>query len=115
VDLYLRRSCSYLHRRTSGRVRNPERLASVVEIVRRAYNFIRPHARLQLGSRARTPAMVAGIFDRVLSWRSVFAWPAPPPKAAVVLARADPSHFVSQPGLRDVAEGSAEAIPTTQR
>jgi hypothetical protein len=90
-NLRLRRSCSYLHRRTSGRVRNPERLASVVEIVRCAYNFIRPHARLQLGRAARTPAMVAGIFDRVLSWRSVFAWPAPPPKPATFLARADPT------------------------
>jgi hypothetical protein len=70
--------------------RYPERLASVVEIVRCAYNFIRPHARLQLGRAARTPAMVAGIFDRVLSWRSVFAWPAPPPKPAAVLAHALP-------------------------
>jgi transposase-like protein len=91
LNLRLRRSCSYLHRRTSGRVRNPERLASVVEIVRCAYNFIRPHARLQLGHTARTPAMVAGIFDRILSWSSVFAWPAPPPKPASVLARALPT------------------------
>ena len=80
LNLHLRRSCSYLHRRTSGRVRNPERLASVVEIVRCSYNFIRPHARLRLGHQERTPAMQAGIFARVLSWRSVFAWPAPPPK-----------------------------------
>jgi hypothetical protein len=72
-------------------VRNPDRLANVVEIVRCSYNFIRSHARLQLGLRARTPAMVAGIFDRILSWRSVFAWPAPPPMPATVLARADPT------------------------
>jgi hypothetical protein len=85
LQLFLRRSCSYLHRRTSGPVRNPERLASVVEIVRCSYNFIRPRARLQLGRAARTPAMVAGIFDRVLSWSSVFAGPAPPPKPATVL------------------------------
>jgi hypothetical protein len=91
LNLRLRRSCSYLHRRTSGRVRNPERLASVVEIVRCSYNFIRPHARLQLGMRMRTPAMVARIFDRVLTWRSVFAWPVPAPRPAVVLARADPT------------------------
>jgi transposase-like protein len=91
LNLHLRRSCSYLHRRTSGRVRNPERLASVVEILRCSYNFIRPHARLQLGKQARTPAMLAGIFERVLSWRSVFAWPVPPPKPAVVLARALPT------------------------
>jgi hypothetical protein len=49
LNLFLRRSCPYLHRRTSGKVRNPERLQSAVEILRCAYNFIRPHARLCLG------------------------------------------------------------------
>jgi hypothetical protein len=72
-------------------VARTERLASVVEIMRCSYNFIRPHARLQLGRRPRTPSMLAGIFDRVLSWRSVFAWPVPPPKPAAVLALADPT------------------------
>jgi hypothetical protein len=91
LNLRLRRSCSYLHRRTSGRVRNPERLANVVEIVRCSYNFIRPRARLRLGARQRTPAMQAGIFDRVLSWRSIFGWPVPPPKPAALLARALPT------------------------
>jgi IS1 family transposase len=87
LNLFLRRSCSYLHRRTSGKVRNPERLASAVEILRCAYNFIRPHARLRLGREGRTPAMQAGIFDRVLSWRAVFGWPLRPPRPAVVLAQ----------------------------
>jgi hypothetical protein len=34
LNLFLRRSCSYLHRRTSGRVRNHQRLASAVELIR---------------------------------------------------------------------------------
>jgi hypothetical protein len=78
LNLFLRRSCSYMHRRTSGKVRNPERLASAVEILRCAYNNIRSHARLCLGREARTPAMQARIFDRVLSWREVFGWPLRP-------------------------------------
>ena len=88
LNLFLRRSCSYLHRRTSGKVRNPERLASVVEVLRCAYNYIRPHARLCLGRDARTPAMQAGIFDRVLSWRNVFGWHVRAPRPAVVLVQA---------------------------
>jgi IS1 family transposase len=85
LNLFLRRSCSYLHRRTSGRVRNPERLASAVGILRCSYNFIRPHARLRVGALRRTPAMFAGCFDRPLTWRSVFAWPLPPKRPADVL------------------------------
>ena len=64
--------------RTSGKVRNPERLASAVEILRCAYNLIRLHARLCLGLEPRTPAMQAGIFNGLLSWRSVFEWPGRP-------------------------------------
>jgi hypothetical protein len=88
LNLFLRRSRSYLDRRTSGRVRNPERLASAVEILRCSYNFIRPHARLRLGTKARTPAMLAGRLDRPLSWRNVFTWPLRPPTPAQVLATA---------------------------
>jgi hypothetical protein len=69
-------------------VRNPERPASAVEILRCSYNFIRPHARLRLGAQARTPAMLAGRFDRPLSWRTVFTWPLRPPSPAQVLAAA---------------------------
>jgi IS1 family transposase len=78
LNLFLRRRCSYLHRRTSGRVRNPQRLASVVELIRCHYNFIRPHKSLRFGAVTRTPAIQAGIFDRAQSWRKVFAWPVKP-------------------------------------
>jgi hypothetical protein len=87
LNLFLRRSVSYLHRRTSGRVRNPERLASAVELVRCAYNYIRPHSRLRLGKQARTPAMEAGAIGRVLSWREVFGWALRPARPAVQLAQ----------------------------
>ena len=72
LNLVLRRSCSYLHRRTSGRVRNPARLAAAVDVVRCSYNFLRPHGRLRLGTQARTPAMQVGAARRRLSWRDVF-------------------------------------------
>jgi hypothetical protein len=87
LNLHLRRSCSYMHRRTSGRIRKPERLASVVELIRCSYNFIRPHARLCLGKHARMPAMEAGASSRVLSWREVLGWVVRPARPALVLAR----------------------------
>jgi hypothetical protein len=62
-----------------------ERLASAVEIPQCSFNFIRPHARLRFGAMRRTPAMLAGCFDRLLTWRSVFAWPLPPKRPADVL------------------------------
>jgi transposase-like protein len=85
LNLSLRRRCSYLHRRTSGRVRNPTRLASMVELIRCHYNYIKPHQRLRFGAVTRTPAMQAGIFDRAQSWRRVFAWPRKPPTPAQTL------------------------------
>lgn len=91
LNLFLRRSCSYLHRRTSGRVRNPARLASAVEIVRCSYNFLRPHGALRIGDVTRTPAMQAGAFSRRLRWRDVFAWPRIPQFASDQRLRATSS------------------------
>jgi hypothetical protein len=33
--------------------------------------------------------MMAGTFDRPLSWRAVFAWPTPPPSAGAVMLAAE--------------------------
>ena len=41
-----------------------------------------PVKRLSIGVVTLTPAMQAGIFDRPLSWRAVFAWPVKPPTPA---------------------------------
>ncbi len=123
LNLHLRRSCSYLHRRTSGRIRNPERLAAAVEIIRCGYNFVRPHARLRWGREDRTPAMQAGIFDRVLSWRSVFEWPTRRPRPAIALARTlasrtrpnwDPASTVAAPS-RSLPEHVLRALPSVDR
>lgn len=120
LHLFLRRSSSYLHRRTSGRVRNHQRLASAVELVRTSYNFIRPHSRLRLGKEHRTPAMLAGAFDRPLSWREVFSWPLRPPTPADVvdqalaIAATGPGRqipqFVSQAGICDVGGHALEDL-----
>jgi hypothetical protein len=107
LNLHLRRSCSYLHRRTSGRVRNPSRLASAVEVLRCGYNFVRPHLALRFGREVRTPAMQAGIFGRRLSWREIFSWPLHPQLvthpgvggrfSANLLPSLRPAHFRSDP------------------
>jgi len=115
LNLFLRRSCSYLHRRTSGKVRNPERLASVVELIRCSYNFIKPHARLCLGKDARTPAMEAGASGRVLSWREVFAWVVRPARPALVLARSlasrDRPYWAGDPTARPARDARPDPSP----
>ncbi len=78
LNLFLRRACSYLHRRTPGKMRKPARLENALEILRLYYNFIRPHSSLRFGKVTRTPAMQAGLFDRPLTFREVFSWVPPP-------------------------------------
>jgi len=79
LNLYLRRAISYLHRRTTGKVRRAARLENALEILRLYYNFIRPHSSLRFGQVTRTPAMQAGLFDRPLTFREIFSWVPPPP------------------------------------
>jgi len=85
-NLYERRSCSYLHRRTPGRARSLERLSSVLEILRVYYNYVRTHASLSSRRHRRTPAMAAGIFDRPLSIRAILSW-VPRPRGGPPLRR----------------------------
>lgn len=72
LNLTLRRSVSYLARRTPGHARCTRRLTDHLELARCHYNFLRPHAGLQFGQELRTPAMVAGISHRRLSFRDIF-------------------------------------------
>lgn len=80
LNLFLRRSCSYLHRRTTGKMRKPARLEDALEILRVYYNFIRPHSSLRFGKVTRTPAMQAGLVHRPLTFREIFSWVPPPPR-----------------------------------
>ena len=85
LNLYTRRACSYVHRRTSGRMRKPQLLAQALELLRGYYNFIRPHASLRFGRVTRTPAMQGGLFKRALSFREIFSWvPGPDRRPAPV-------------------------------
>lgn len=80
LNLFIRRSCSYLQRRTPGLMRNPRCLSEAIDILRCYYNFVRPHSRLTFGKVTWTPAMQAKIFDRPLSFREIFSWVPPPRK-----------------------------------
>lgn len=41
-------------------------------MLRRYYNFIRPHTALEFGQLVKTPAMQAGLTDAPLTFRPVF-------------------------------------------
>ena len=73
LNLTLRRSVSYLARRTPGHARCTGRLATQLEFARCHYNWMRPHAGLRFGHETRTPAMVAGLSARMLSFPDIFA------------------------------------------
>jgi hypothetical protein len=78
LNLFARRSTSYLHRRTSAPSREPRCLSEAIDVLRCFYNFVRPHSRLTMGRMRRTPAMQAGIFGKVLTFREIFNWVPPP-------------------------------------
>lgn len=78
LNLFVRRSCAYLHRRTPSPMRKPQRLADVLDVLRVYYNFIRPHSALKFGKVTRTPAMQAGLTKRPLTLRDIFSWVPPP-------------------------------------
>jgi IS1 family transposase len=85
LNLFLRRSCSYLQRRTPAPARKPRKLEEALEILRCYYNFVRPHGSLRFGKTVRTPAQQLGLFSRALSFREIFSWVPPPPRPALVL------------------------------
>jgi IS1 family transposase len=72
LNLTLRQSLAYLARRSPSHAHNETRLCEHLELARFYYNFVRQHAGLQFGSRLRTPAMVAGLTNRVLGFRDAF-------------------------------------------
>jgi transposase-like protein len=83
LNLFQRRSCSYLQRRTPAPVR---KLEAVLEILRCYYNFVRPHAALRFGRTMRTPAQQLGLFRSALTFRKIFNWVLPPPRPALAPA-----------------------------
>ena len=71
-NLTLRQSVGYLGRRTTGHFRCIGKLERHLELVKCHYNFIRRHQSLRFGLELRTPAMIGGAADRVLSFGGIF-------------------------------------------
>jgi hypothetical protein len=74
LNLHVRRTCAYLHRRTPSPMRKPQRLADALDLNRLHYNFVRRHSSLRFGGDLRTPAMQAGLASRPLAFRDIFSW-----------------------------------------
>ena len=72
LNLTLRRSVSYLARRSPGHARCPRHLADQLELTRCYYNFLRPHRALKFRIQTKTPAMQAGLASERPSFREVF-------------------------------------------
>ena len=72
LNLTIRQSVAYLRRRSQTHARCERRLHRQLELARCHYNFIRRHTSLRFGRELRTPAMVAGLQNRVCSFRDVF-------------------------------------------
>lgn len=73
LNLTIRQSVAYLRRRSPTHARCEVRLFRQLELMQCHYNFIRQHTGLRFGRERRTPAMVAGLRDRVCCFREVFA------------------------------------------
>jgi len=74
LNLTIRRNTSYLHRQTPAHARRQETLAAQLDLQRCYYNFMRPHLGLKFGNHIWTPAMMAGITKRKLTWRDVLSY-----------------------------------------
>ncbi|MBL8857043.1 MAG: hypothetical protein JNL28_00875 [Planctomycetes bacterium] len=72
LNLFIRSSIRYLHRRTSCLTQRVEKLADSIDMLQCYYNFVRPHQSLRFGKEKRTPAMEAGLTSRVLRLRDIF-------------------------------------------
>ena len=72
LNLHLRRSVSYLQRKTIAHARSSARLEELVQLARCYYNFVRPHSSLRFGGKLRTPAQQAGVVAGRLSFREIF-------------------------------------------
>ena len=74
LTLMIRQSVAYLRRHSLTHARCERRLHRQLELARCHYIFIRRHTGLRFGRELRTPAMGAGLRDRVCSFRDVFAF-----------------------------------------
>ncbi|MFT5289894.1 MAG: hypothetical protein ACI8QS_000215 [Planctomycetota bacterium] len=73
LNLTIRRGSAYLNRRSPCHARKKRTLDDHLELLRCHYYFCRPHGSLKFGDIVRAPAMQAGLVNRKLSLRAVFA------------------------------------------
>ena len=73
-NLVVGTTVAYLRRRSPTHARCERRLQWQLELARCHYNFIRRHTGLRFGRELRTPAMVAGLRDRVCSFQDAFVF-----------------------------------------
>jgi len=73
LNLTIRRNTAYLHRQTPAHARSAQALAAQLDLQSCYYNFMRPHLALKFGNQIWTPAMMAGITKRKLTWRDVLS------------------------------------------
>lgn len=74
LNLTIRQSVAYFRRRSPTHARCERRLHRQLKLARCHTNFIHRHTGLRFGRELRAPAMVAGLRDRVCSFRDVFAF-----------------------------------------
>lgn len=72
-NLTIRQGCAYLRRRTSSHSREKRCLKENIDLFQCYYNFIRPHSAFTFGTEVRTPAEMAGLVRRKLSFRDIFS------------------------------------------
>ena len=72
-NLCIRQSSAYLSRRTPCHARRPEFLINHMALLMMYYNFVRVRMALNFGKTLKTTAMQAGLAQKRLSFRDIFA------------------------------------------
>ncbi len=72
LNLTIRQGSAYLYRKSACHARVADNLKHHLDLLQCYYNFIRPHRALRFGRELRTPAMLAGLATRQLSFREIF-------------------------------------------
>jgi transposase-like protein len=72
LNLFIRRSLACMQRKTNSAAKTREKLREALDLLRVYYDFVRPHGSLKFGGICRTPAVIAGLVTRRLSFRDIF-------------------------------------------
>ena len=112
LNLTIRQGSAYLRRRSPCHARGADQLHGHVDLLRRSYNFIRPHRALQFGRETRTPAMQAGLVSQRLALRDIFTAGGLTRRIFVAVVHVS---VTVQPTESDEAELSTRCSPSARR